>query len=307
MKLRLGTRGSPLARWQASWVADTLDRLADVEVEVIEIRTQGDRQQVGPVGAIGSQGVFTKELQNALLANEIDLAVHSLKDLPTDPEPGLVLAAVPERGPVADVLVSRHHRPFAELPQAAWIGTGSLRRRSQLLAARPDLQMLECRGNVETRLRKLEEGQFDAIVLAEAGLVRLGWADRITQQLAPAPLVPAVGQGALGIETREDDSATRAAVASIHHADTFHAVLAERAMLNALRGGCLAPVGGYGRVERGQLRLVGVVASVDGRQTRRVEVQGPALEAEQLGRQAAEQLRQQGADALIAASRNRLD
>lgn len=305
--LRLGTRGSQLARWQADWVAARLREIPGVSVELIEIRTQGDVQQVGPIGAIGTQGVFTKELQTALLEDRIDLAVHSLKDLPTDPTPGLRIGAVPARAPVADVLISRDKRPLADLPAAAWIGTGSLRRRSQLLHLRPDLRMFECRGNVETRIRKLNEGQFDAIILAEAGLHRLGFDEHITERLLDLPLLPAVGQGALGIEIRDNDPKTLGIVQQLDDSATHQAVTAERAMLRTLRGGCLAPVAALAKTVDQSITLTGVVCSIDGRELIRAEHTLPAAQANDLGIHVAEQLKRLGADRIIAASRNRLD
>jgi hydroxymethylbilane synthase len=302
--LRLGTRASALARWQADWVAA---QLADrgVAVELVLISTRGDQQQQGPIGSLGGQGVFTKELQNALLDGRIDLAVHSLKDLPTDEVVGLSLAAVPERGPVGDVLVSRG-QDFHELPQGAVIGTGSLRRRAQLLHARRDLKMADLRGNVDTRLKKLEQGDYQAIVLAEAGLVRLGLADRITARLPMSLILPAVGQGALGIETRADDTIARGALAPLDHPATHAAAVAERSMLAALRGGCLAPVGAWGRTGGdGLLHLTGVVLSPDG--SRRIESTYTAepAEATDLGERVAEALIADGAAGMIAAGRGK--
>ena len=231
--LRLGTRASPLARWQAGWVADQL-AARGVAVELVPITTQGDVHSA-PLGQIGGQGLFTKELQRALVAREIDLAVHSLKDLPTAAVPGLVLAAVPPRESTADCLICRQAESFDALPRGARVGTGSLRRKAQLLHHRPDLVIEEIRGNVDTRLRKLEQGQYDAIVLAEAGLRRLGMAERITQVLPRGIMLPAVGQGALGLETREDDPATQGAVRPLEDRAARAAVLAERALLAALR------------------------------------------------------------------------
>jgi len=201
--LRLGTRGSALALWQANWVADRLGELG-FPVEIIHITTKGDRQ-AGPIQNIGAQGLFTKELQRALLDEQIDLAVHSLKDLPTDVVPGLCLGSVPQRAPVADVLVSPEYPTFESLPEGAIVGTGSLRRQAQLLNARADLQMRDIRGNVETRLSKVREGEYDATILAEAGLRRLGLEENITEPLPMSLCMPAIAQGALGIEVRQDD------------------------------------------------------------------------------------------------------
>lgn len=301
--LRIGTRHSPLALWQAEWVAAAL-RAGGIEVELVHITTQGDVQQRGPIEQIGTLGVFTKEIQRALLDERVDLAVHSLKDLPTEPVAGLCLAAVPQRAPVGDALISRDDLQLAELPRGAIIGTGSSRRRSQLLHHRPDLQMADIRGNVDTRLRKLQEGQYDAIVLAEAGLERLELTVHISEHLSAAVMLPAVGQGALGLETRVADSATRQKLQVLNHQATHQAVLAERALLAALRGGCLAPVGAWGRLEDdGQLHLSAAVLSVDGRQRIAVEIAASPGEAEQLGLRAAEKLLAQGAAELIQSAR----
>lgn len=302
--LLIGTRGSPLARWQAEWVAAQL-RALRVEVSLVPVSTQGDRQQGGPVESIGGQGVFTKELQRALLDDQIDLAVHSLKDLPTDAVPGLELAVVPERAPCGDALVSIRAGSLSDLPPGAAIGTGSSRRRSQLWHARPDLRMADVRGNVDTRLRKLDEGQYDALVLAEAGLLRLGLEQRITQVLPKELMVPAVGQGALGIEIRSADEEVRQALAPLDHRPTRQAVVAERSMLATLRGGCLAPIGAWGRAQSGQLYLSGVVLSGDG--SRRIAADGKSDldEAAALGCRVADDLLRQGAAELIAAARDR--
>jgi hydroxymethylbilane synthase len=300
--LRIGTRGSKLARWQADWVADWLRRYGQT-VEIIEIATRGDVDQSELVGDIGAPGVFTKEVQRAVLVGDADVAVHSLKDLPTDAVAGLVLAAVPTRESPADVLVSPHSSSLDALPNGARIGTGSLRRQAQLRHARPDLHALAVRGNVETRIRKLDEGQFDAIVLAEAGLVRLGLADRISQVLPWEIMLPAAGQGALGIECRADDLPTIVALAALDDATTHAAVLSERALLSRLRGGCLAPIGALGFVTEGRLELSAVVLSADG--VCRLHERDWALleEAEALGLRVADVLLAQGADELIATGR----
>ncbi len=301
-RLRLGTRASALARWQADWVAGELTKLG-VTIEMIHVSTQGD-VSARPLGAIGGQGVFTKELQRALLDDAIDLAVHSLKDLPTERVPGLRLAAVPERESTRDALICRAVDSFEALPPGARIGTGSIRRRAQLLHARPDLEILEIRGNVDTRLRKLDEEQYDAIVLAEAGLRRLGLARRITQILSPELMLSAVGQGALGIEAREGDAPALEILARLDDAPTHAAVLAERTLLSALRAGCLAPVGAWARVADGRLQLDAVVLSHDGRHRISVSRAGRGEEAESLGAQAAADLLGQGAEQLIVASRH---
>lgn len=271
-RLRLGTRGSQLARWQADWVTARLRELGH-EVETIEVRTSGDAQQSGPISALvengvqgsaGGQGVFTKEIQRALLDGEIDLAVHSLKDLPTTPVEGLTVAAIPERAPIADVLISPQTTTIDGLSQGARVGTGSFRRKAQLLHRRPDLVIGDLRGNLDTRLRKLDEGQHDAILLAEAGLTRLGWTDRLAGRIPPEELLPAPGQGALGIECRVDDDPTQEALAPLDHFTTNAAVTAERSALARLEGGCLAALGAWGRWDDTTLRLTIVVLSDDG-------------------------------------------
>ena len=296
-----------MARWQAEWVAARLEE-SGVGVELVPITTSGDRQQLGPISAIGGEGLFTKEIQRALLEDKIDLAVHSLKDLPTGQPAGLCLAAVPERASVRDVLVCGQPRfgqdaPLDELGRGAVVGTGSLRRRSQLLSARADLQCKDVRGNVETRLRKLDAGDYHALVLAEAGLRRLGMAKRITQVLPPSIMLPAIGQGALGLETRTDDRATRAATERLDHPPSHAAVLAERAMLAALEGGCLAPIAAWGRVEDRVFTLSGRVLGSDGNRKTDARLTGDPQEAEQLGRRVAEELISQGAAELVQAAR----
>jgi hydroxymethylbilane synthase len=277
--LRLATRGSALALWQARHVQSLLA----CEAELVVVETSGDLQQRAPLAAIGGQGLFTKEIQRAVLEGRADLAVHSLKDLPTEPTPGLTLAAVPERGPVADVFVSTKWKSLEELPAGARVATGSPRRRAMLRHRRPDLRFEELRGNLDTRLRKLLEQGLDAIILAEAGLVRLGQADQITERLAPAWMVPAVGQGALGVEVRSEDVDVLAAVAKLDHAPTRCAVSAERAFLRTLSGGCSLPVGALATAAAGQLRLV--AALLDEKGTWRLDdvIAGPEVDAELVG------------------------
>lgn len=301
--LRLGTRGSALARWQAEWVAGRL-RALGASIELVEISTRADREQSAPLGRLGAQGVFTKELQRALLEGSVDLVVHSLKDLPTDPVDGLVLAAVPPRGPVADVLVAPGAPGLAELPPRARVGTGSLRRRVQLWHARPDLQMCDIRGNVDTRLRKLLEGQYDALVLARAGLERLGLASDLIYELPLEQMLPAVGQGALGIEARAGDDHTLRLLEQVNDVPSHQAILAERTLLARLRGGCFAPVAAWCRtVAPDSLDLSAVVLSTDGRTRLFAARQGPLAAGPELGIAVAEELLAQGAGTLIQAAR----
>lgn len=304
LTVRLGTRSSALARWQADWVAGRLRQLG-AEVILVPIVTTGDRRTEGPLGVIGGSGLFTKELQKALVDERIDLAVHSLKDLPTDEVPGLVLAAVPERGPVGDVLVSRHGGSWRDLPAGAVVGTGSLRRSSQLLGVRHDLLIRDVRGNVETRLRKLDAGEYDALVLAEAGLERLGLSGRVTERLPTDVMLPAPGQGALGLEIRGDDGPTRSAVERLDHAPTHASVLAERSLLAALQGGCLAPLGALGHVEGSSLHLFARVLHPGGATRVEAARTAPAADAINLGRQLADVLIAQGAADLIQVARDR--
>jgi hydroxymethylbilane synthase len=299
--LRLGTRASALARWQAEWVAARLQELG-VAVELVPITTQGD-VKAGPLAQIGGQGLFTKEIQRALLDGKIDLAVHSCKDLPTAEVEGLVIAAVPERESTADVLVSNKAKRIEDLPPQARVGTGSLRRKAQLLHLRPDLIVEDVRGNVETRLGKLEEGQFDAIVLAEAGLKRLRLAEQIAHVIPRRDMLPAVGQGALAIETRAVDQQTQSLLAPLDHRASHAAILAERMLLAELRAGCLAPVGAWARVETGRLALDGVVLSADGKQRLAASGLDEPENTVALGRRVAADLIRQGAAQLIADSR----
>jgi hydroxymethylbilane synthase len=299
--LRIGTRGSQLALWQANFIADRLRLLSTHRsVELEEIQTEGDRIQNVPLAQIGGQGVFTKEIQRALLAGKADVAVHSLKDLPTIPVEGLILAAVPARAPAGDAFLSRKHRSFDALPPGARVATSSQRRRALVLHRRPDLNLVEIRGNVDTRLRKLTEQDLDGLLLARAGLERLGLAEQITDLLDLAWMVPAVGQGALGLECRADDTATRALLAALDDPPTHLAVLAERAFLRGLGGGCQLPIAGHAHVQGGRLELRGVVLSPDGKQRLADELTGDADSADSLGQQLADRLLARGARELLA-------
>jgi hydroxymethylbilane synthase len=296
--LRIGTRGSKLARWQAEWIASRLAQLGH-EVALVEVKTSGDRDPHGSIEAIGTLGVFTKEIQRALLDNVVDVAVHSLNDLPTVRVEGLMLAATPPRESVCDALLSNKFTSLDELPPGARVGTGSLRRQAQVRFLRPDLELQPIRGNVDTRIAKLDAGEFDAIVLAEAGLNRLGLADRIRQRISPDLILPAVGQGALGIECQADDITVLAILARINDADTFAAISAERALLAGLQGGCLAAIGAWGRIQEEALLLSAVTLAPDGSKRLFHEDLGDPNEPEALGARVASVLRDRGAVELL--------
>jgi len=295
--LRLGARGSALSLAQAGMVAKSLSAWA--AIELVTVKTTGDRRSAE--GApISWKGDFTKELDEALLDRRVDFAVHSLKDVPSLLPEGLALAAVPAREDPSDVLISHPPRPFAELPQGARIGTSSPRRKAQLLAARPDLSILESRGNVDTRIRRLREGRFDAIVLARAGLARLGRLAEATEIFPQEVLLPAVGQGALALVSRSDDQAVRALLARVDDEASHAEVLAERGLLATLEAGCRAPVAARGRVEAGALTLTAGVFSEDGKSVLKEEASGLPAEAIALGRSVGEKLLARGAADLIA-------
>ncbi len=297
--LKLGTRGSPLALWQAHFIESKLAPFVD-SCEVVRIESDGDRDQASALSAMGGFGVFTKAIQNALLANRADLAVHSLKDLPTVETEGVELIAVPERGPTGDALVSRKWKCFDDLPRGAKIGTSSLRRRAQLLNRRPDLKLLDLRGNVDTRLRKLDDLDLDAIVLAEAGLVRLGLRDRINEVLDCEWMLPAVGQGAIGLECRTEDRATRRIAEELIDPSTWARVRAERAMLSALGGGCLIPIGATSKEQNGIIALRGAVLNTDGSRRVVATLQGPSSAPLALGQELAARLLDEGAGELLS-------
>ena len=298
-RLRLGARGSALSRAQAERVAASLSPENDVEIVVV--RTTGDRLSASGQ-PIGWKGDFTRELDQALLENRIDLAVHSLKDVPSAIPPGLVLAAVPRREDPCDVLLSRERLRFAELAPGARVGTASPRRRAQLLAARPDLAIVEARGNVDTRIARLREGRWDAIVLARAGLARLGRLEEIVEAFPDDVLLPAVGQGALAIVTREGDGDTRGALEGLDHEQSHAEVLAERGLLAGLEAGCRAPVAARARVAAGNLTLTGAVFATDGSRMLRDTSEGllADTDAAALGRGLADRLLERGAAALMA-------
>jgi hydroxymethylbilane synthase len=296
--LRIGSRGSALALWQAKSIAAAL-RQAGVESELIIIKTSGDKFQQTSFSQMGTKGVFIKELEDALLDLRVDLAVHSMKDLPTEMPGGLTLAAICKREDVRDALLSTAGTTLESLPKGARVGTSSLRRQSQLLHARSDLRMMELRGNVDTRIEKLKRGDYDAIVLAKAGLDRLGLSANITQVLPHNVSLPAAGQGAIGIEARAADAETLQVLARLNHEETRRGVAAERAALAGLEGGCQVSIGAWGRVENGKLVLDVAVLSPDGAQRMWEKDSGAPAEAEAIGARVAWKLREKGAAALL--------
>ena len=295
--LTIGSRGSQLALWQAHWIQGRLEKLGE-ECRIEIIKTTGDKITDVALSAVGTKGLFTKEIEEALLAGAIDIAVHSLKDMPTDLPAGLTLAAIPEREDPRDALVGR---ALAKLGHGARVGTGSLRRAAQLRALRPDLRIEDIRGNVDTRLRKLDEGQYDSIVLASAGLRRLGWEYRITEMFDPGIMCPAVGQGAIAVETRDDGGPGFHAAKRLEHTDTRAAVTAERAVLASFGGGCQAPMGAHAFIKGDSLFIVALIVSPDGVQVVRKETQGPVAKAAALGCALGEELLAAGGKQILDA------
>jgi len=299
--LVLGTRNSPLARWQTEQVLYALHhQVPGLTLEVKAIATKGDQILDLPLHQIGDKGLFTKELEQALYADEIDLAVHSLKDLPTSLPPGLKIGAILERHAAQDVLVSRGHIPLEQLPPQALIGTGSLRRRNQLQHLRPDLCFQDLRGNIQTRLHKLERGDYAAIIMARAALERMGLHASITTILPPASMLPAVGQGAIAVEIRSSDHKTEQYLAAIHHLPTARCCQAERAYLRHLGGGCETPIAGYAILEQEQLTLYGYLASIDGQTFLKDHLKGSVSDPEGLGLALAEKMLAAGGREILA-------
>jgi hydroxymethylbilane synthase len=297
--LRIGSRGSILARWQAEFVRKQLFQLTGMEAEVVIIKTSGDKMQQAPLAQIGGKGIFIKELEEALLDETVDLAVHSVKDIPTDTPSRLFFPAVYRRDDVRDCLISNNGTLLANLKQGARVGTSSLRRQAQLRHYRPDLDMRELRGNVDTRLRKVESGEYDAIVLSKAGLDRLGWTGKITEPLSTEISLPAVGQGAIAIESRVKDQEAAQILEKLNDEETRTVIIAERALLAALQGGCQVPLGAWARVERGELVMEAVVCSVDGRQYVRQKATSAPGEAAELGQRMAQLLIESGARTIL--------
>lgn len=301
--LRIGTRGSALALWQANHIRERIAKLHGIESEIVRIRTSGDNFAGAPIAQLNAQaglkGVFIKEIEDALLAGTVDLAVHSMKDVPTEIPTGLIFSAITKREDARDCLVSRNGRSLLHLPPGARIGTSSLRRQAQLLHFRSDLEMVDLRGNVDTRLKKVAAGDFDAIVLAMAGVNRLGASSQITQVLGPETMLPAVGQGALGIETRTGDRETSQFALALDDAETRACVTSERALLRELEGGCQVPLGAHARHQAGEIILEAAVFSPDGKEFVRGEDRGPAASAEEIGKRLARNLIERGADRIL--------
>ena len=306
-KVVIGTRGSKLALWQAEWVKAELQRINPaLEVELNKIKTTGDKILDVPLAQVGGKGLFVKEIEEALLRGEADLAVHSMKDVPTEFPEGLHLAVICKREDPRDAFISQMRGStfkipkFDQLPDDAAVGTSSLRRSCQLLNARPDLKIMQLRGNLDTRLRKLDEGQFDAIILAAAGVKRLGWAGRITEILSPEISLPAIGQGAVGIECRTDDKFVHDLISPLNHYETEICVRGERSCLRRLEGGCQVPIAAHARLVDGKLIMDGLVGSVSGDRIIRSRAEGRPEDAKVIGRKLAEDLLSRGADKILA-------
>jgi len=297
--IKIGTRKSLLALAQSNYIKDQIEaQYPDTRVELVKIMTKGDKILDVPLAKVGGKGLFVKELEEAMLSREVDIAVHSMKDVPAELPDGLHLALITRREDPRDAFISNNYKSLDELPQGAKIGTSSLRRRSQLAKIRPDLVIEDLRGNLDTRLRKLDEGQYDAIILAAAGLNRLRL-DRATAYFEPDKMLPAVGQGAVGIEMRTDDAELLDGLKFLDHQDTTWAVTAERAFLLRLEGGCQVPIAGFCTVDGEQITLTGLVASLDGKEIIRKSAAGPAADAENIGRGLAEEILDAGARAIL--------
>ena len=300
--LKIGTRQSLLALWQSNHIAACLrKKYPECEVVLKKIVTKGDRILDVPLAQIGGKGLFTKEIEEDLLSGEVDLAVHSLKDMPTVLPEGLCLTAITERANVGDAFVSNKYNSFAELPLGAVVGTSSLRRKAQLLAARPDLTIRDLRGNVDTRLRKLDEGLSDAVILAAAGLERLGHGDRIKDVIPSGVCLPAVGQGALAIECRTDDAEVRQMLDFLNDMPTVHATNAERAFLGLLEGGCQVPIGVHADVEGDKIKIEAIIAALDGSTVLRDTIEGTATDAVALGQELGKKMLANGGQEILAA------
>jgi hydroxymethylbilane synthase len=296
----VGTRESALAVWQTNWIVNQLkNHHPGLTIKIIHIKTKGDKILDTALAKIGDKGLFTKELETALLEKKIDLAVHSMKDLPSKLTPGLLIGAICERESPGDVLISRSGQNLEQLPEGAVLGTSSLRRSAQLLKYRPDFRLESLRGNLNTRMEKLNTEKFDGIVLAAAGVIRMGWTDRITQYIPYEISLPAVGQGSIGVEIRDHDPEILKLIQKLNDPASQAAITAERALMFKLEGGCQVPIGALGRVEGDTLHLEATVVSLDGTQSVRFKTSGPVQQAEQLGLELAEQLLKNGASQIL--------
>ena len=297
--IRIGTRGSMLAKWQAEFVRKKILEATGVDAEIVIVKTTGDKLQQAPLSQIAGKGVFIKELEEALLYEQIDLAVHSVKDIPTEVPSRLCFPVICRREDTRDCLVAANGETLASLRQGARVGTSSLRRQAQIRHARADLDIRDLRGNVDTRLRKVSSGEYDAILLAKAGLDRLGWSNRISEVLSPEVCMPAVGQGALGVQARLKDAEIADALAPLDDYETRQSIVAERALLGALEGGCQVPLGAWARLERGELTMDAVVCSPDGVQYIRQRASAPPDQARELGQRVAQLLIDSGAREIL--------
>ncbi len=299
-KIVIGTRGSKLALWQSNYVKGLIEDLTGLPVELTIIKTTGDKILDVPLAKVGGKGLFTKELEVELLAGRVDLCVHSMKDVPTDLPEGCIIAATPQRVDPRDVIVSGADYNLDSLPKGAKLGTSSLRRRSQVVALRPDLEIVDVRGNLDTRMGKAENGELDAVILAAAGIKRMGWGDRITHFIETEQMVPAVGQGAIGIEIREDDDFMVDVCDKLTDPDTLTCVAAERVVMNRLEGGCQVPIGAYARIVDGELLMDAFVGSVDGATILRDQMRGSVEAPVELGEAMVVRLKEMGAETVLA-------
>lgn len=299
-KIKIGSRGSPLALWQANWIKDQLESLhPEIPVEIVVIKTSGDKIHDVPLAKIGGKGLFVKEIEEAMLRKEVDFAVHSMKDMPIKFPFALCIAAVTKRENPFDALIARDNIKLDKLQKGARVGTGSLRRMSQLLHYRPDLNLVPLRGNLETRIKKLDTEGLDAIILAAAGLIRMGWDDKISEIISPEILLPAMGQGSVGVEARKHDVENQILLAEMDDEDTHLALDAERAVVTQLEGGCNVPIGAFATIEKDQMTLKGLVASLDGKTLYKTELQGRKLDAKSMGRELGNALLEMGGDKIM--------
>jgi hydroxymethylbilane synthase len=302
--LVIGTRGSKLALWQSNYIKDRIEEATGVTVELMIIKTTGDKILDVPLAKVGGKGLFTKELEVELAAGTVDLCVHSMKDVPTELPEGMYIAATPERVDPRDALVSGKGYTLETMPQGAKVGTSSLRRVAQVRSLRPDVEIVDVRGNLDTRMRKAEDGEVDVVILASAGITRMGWAERISSYIPTEQMVSAVGQGAIGIEIRDDDEFMIEVMSKINHPETFTCISAERVVMRTLEGGCQVPIGAYARIEGDKLVMDGLVGSVDGTQIVRDQLIGSPDDPEALGHAMVARLRELGADEILATVRS---